>query len=58
MHAWVSLLYSRNWHNIVNQLYSNKKKKENRNKLQNVKHPDKFKITFGSVISVHPWQYK
>ena len=25
---WVTMLYSRNWHNIVNQLYSHKKKKE------------------------------
>ena len=26
---WVPLLYSRNWHNIVNQLYFNTKKKDN-----------------------------
>ena len=24
MHDWVTLLYSRNWHNTVNQLHSNK----------------------------------
>ena len=27
MYNWVTLLYSRNWHSIVNQLYHNKKKK-------------------------------
>ena len=26
MYDWVILLYSRNWHNIVNQLYFKKKK--------------------------------
>ena len=26
MYDWVTLLYGRNWHNIVNQLYFNKKK--------------------------------
>ena len=26
MYDWVTLLYSRNWHNAVNQLYTNKKK--------------------------------
>ena len=25
MYDWVTLLYSRNWHNIENQLYYNKK---------------------------------
>ena len=25
MYDWVTLLYSRNWHNIINQLYFNKK---------------------------------
>lgn len=25
MHDWVTLLYSRSWHNIINQLYFNKK---------------------------------
>ena len=25
IHDWVNLLYRRNWHNIVNQLYFNKK---------------------------------
>ena len=25
VYDWITLLYSRNWHNIVNQLYSNKK---------------------------------
>ena len=25
MYDWVTLLYSRNWHNIVNQFYFNKK---------------------------------
>ena len=25
MYDWVPLLYSRNWHNIVNQVYFNKK---------------------------------
>ena len=25
MSDWVTVLYSRNWHNIVNQLYFNKK---------------------------------
>ena len=25
MNDWVTLLYSRNWHNVVNQLYFNKK---------------------------------
>ena len=29
MYNWVALLYSRNWHNIVNQLYTNKKKFKN-----------------------------
>ena len=24
MYDWVTMLYSRNWHNTVNQLYSNK----------------------------------
>ena len=27
MYDWVTLLYNRNWHNIVNQLYLNKKYK-------------------------------
>ena len=27
MYGWVTWFYSRNWHNIVNQLYFNKKKK-------------------------------
>ena len=27
MHDWVSLLYSRNWHNVVNQLYFKNKRK-------------------------------
>ena len=27
VYDWVTLLYSRNWHNTVNQLYSNNKKK-------------------------------
>ena len=26
MYDWVTMLYSRNWHNTVNQLYSNKNK--------------------------------
>ena len=26
MYDWVTLLYSRNWHNIVNELYFNFKK--------------------------------
>ena len=25
VYDWVTILYSRNWHNIVNQLYLNKK---------------------------------
>ena len=28
VYNWVTLLYNRDWHNIVNQLYFNKKKKE------------------------------
>ena len=28
MYDWVNLLYSRNWQNIVNQLYFNKMKKK------------------------------
>ena len=28
---WVAMLYSRNWHNITNQLYSNKNKRKNKN---------------------------
>ena len=27
VYDWVTLLYSKNWHNIVNQPYFNKKKK-------------------------------
>ena len=27
MYDWVTLLYSKNWYNIVNQLYFNLKKK-------------------------------
>ena len=27
IYDWVTILYSRNWHNIVNQPYSNKKQK-------------------------------
>ena len=34
MYKWVILLYSRNWHNIVNQLYFNKRKKKNKNKTK------------------------
>ena len=26
MYDWVTMLYSRNWHNTVNQLYFNRKK--------------------------------
>ena len=33
---WVTLLYSRNWHNIVNQLYFNKKENKKR-KRENVR---------------------
>ena len=29
MYDWVTLLYGRNWHNIISQLYSNKKLKTN-----------------------------
>ena len=29
MYFWVTLLYTRNWHNIVSQLYFNENKKEN-----------------------------
>ena len=32
MYDWVALLYSRNWHNIVNQLYFNLKKKGKKQK--------------------------
>ena len=28
VYNWVTILYSRDWHNIVNQLYFNKKKKK------------------------------
>ena len=35
MYDWVTLLYSRNWHNIVNQLYFNKKKKQNLLQVEN-----------------------
>ena len=28
MYDWVTLLYGRNWHNIVNQIYFNKKYRE------------------------------
>ena len=31
MYNWFTLLYSRNWHNVVNQLYSNKIKKKKKN---------------------------
>ena len=39
MYNWVTLLYSRNWHNIVNQLYFNNNKK---NGPQGSIHPPTF----------------
>ena len=30
--GWVTLLYSRNWHNIVNQLYFNKNERKKKRK--------------------------
>ena len=33
MYDWVTLLYSRNWHNTVNQLYFNKNKSKNTDQL-------------------------
>ena len=33
VYDWVTLLYNRNWHNIVNQLYFNKKQFKNENAL-------------------------
>ena len=35
MKDWVTLLYSRNWHNTVNQLYFNKKTKQNKTETKN-----------------------
>ena len=32
IYDWVSMSYSRNWHNSVNQLHSNKKEKEKEKK--------------------------
>ena len=34
VYNWVSLLYSRDWHIIINQLYFNLKKKKNANGTQ------------------------
>ena len=31
MYNWITLLYSRNWHNIVNQLHFNKNKNKKPN---------------------------
>ena len=40
VYNWVTLLYSRDWYNIVNQLYFNlKKKKESKNKIDNQQEP-------------------
>ena len=36
MYDWVTLLYSRNWYNIVNQLYFKYKKKENSRKSDDI----------------------
>ena len=33
MYNWVTLLYSRNWYNIVNQLYFNKNKTKPKKKI-------------------------
>ena len=39
MYDWVTLLYSRNWHNVVNQLYINKTlKNEKRENARNLYH--------------------
>ena len=42
MYDWVTLLYSRNWHNTVNQLYFAKKymckKKERKRKDRHITH--------------------
>ena len=37
MYDWVTFLSSRNWHNTVSQLYSNKKKKK-KNMLNPMRH--------------------
>ena len=39
MYDWVTLLFSRNWHNIVNQLYFN-------NKYNKIKHKFNYKKHF------------
>ena len=38
MYVWVTMLYSRNWHDSVNQPYFNKKKLKNKfNKTERMK---------------------
>ena len=48
MFDWVTLLYSRNGHNIVNQIYFNLKKKKERKKEKERKErkPTKPELTF------------
>ena len=55
MYAWVTLLYSRNWHNIVNQLYSRKKKVGVPVEAQQVKNPTSIYEDVGSILGLAQW---
>ena len=48
VYNWVTLLYSRDWHNIVNQLYVNKFKKSLAKEiLQNICYKNRFLSLIG-----------
>ena len=55
MYDWVPLLYSRNWHNIVNQVYFNKKVNRKGMKTAHIlTYVSRFPYIFtGSRISLH-----
>ena len=46
MYNWVTMLYSRNWHNVVNQLYFNKIKNKNKKQKKNPRGTCCLKFTF------------
>ena len=55
MYDWVTLLYSRNWYNIVNQLYFNKKNQKKRNfSLPQIENSLKFIILLDVTLLLSP----
>ena len=53
MYNWIILLYSWNWHSIVDQLYSNTKSKVKKNKLENKPKKNQKEITSRVEFFLH-----